>query len=115
MVNEKFWVKCSECPLIIIFTMQEFTKKPGGILECPAGNRCEYAANEIKRGTPPSTPAGTKPDENATLAADFLAELEEGIEILRRASPPDQERIDRLVRLTVEVREYIARRQDHLS
>jgi hypothetical protein len=47
--------------------------------------------------------------ESATVAADFLAEVERGIGILRNASRLDQERIDRLVRLTVEVREYIAR------
>ncbi len=47
--------------------------------------------------------------EGATVAADFLAEIERGIEILRNVSRLDQERIDRLVRLAVEVREYIAR------
>lgn len=108
MVNEEFWVKCSECPLIIIFTMQEFTAKHG-CLECAAGHRCEYSGEEIKRGSPSSTSRGTVTDKAATLAADFLAEIEKGIEILRKVSPPDQERIDRLVRLTVEVREYIAR------
>jgi hypothetical protein len=51
MEDEKCWVQCSECTLPITFTVQEFTKKLG-ILECPAGHRCEYAVEEIKRGKP---------------------------------------------------------------
>jgi hypothetical protein len=48
-------------------------------------------------------------DKSTTLAVAFLAEIEQGIKILRKVSPPDQDRIDRLVRLTVEVRKYIAK------
>jgi hypothetical protein len=53
-----------------------------------------------------------KRQPESTVAANFLTELENGIGILRKASPPDQERIDSLVRLTVEVREYIAHKDD---
>jgi hypothetical protein len=71
MVNEEFWVKCSECPLIFIFTMQVYgeTRKP-----------------RMCGGTPPSTFRGSTTDKGATLAADFLAEIEKGIEILRKVS-----------------------------
>ncbi len=49
--------------------------------------------------------------QNITLATNFLVELEDGVKILRRVSPPDQERIDRLARLIVEVRVYIAQQK----
>jgi hypothetical protein len=39
-------------------------------------------------------------DKSTTLAAALLAEIEQGIKILRKVSPPDQDRLDRLVRLT---------------
>ena len=53
-----------------------------------------------------------KRQPESMVAANFLVELENGIGMLRKATPPDQERIDRLVRLTVEVREYIAHKDD---
>src|SRR5208282_966077 len=52
---------------------------------------------------------GRMTDKSTTLAVAFLAEIEQGIKILRKVSPADQDRIDRLVRLTVEVRKYIAK------
>ena len=59
----------------------------------------------MKRPDVPTALGGTA---DANLAGRFLAELENGIKTLRNVSPPDQVRIDRLVRLMVEVREYIA-------
>jgi hypothetical protein len=51
MADEDCWVQCSECSLIITFTVQEFIKKLG-ILECPAGHRCEYEVEKITLGKP---------------------------------------------------------------
>ena len=54
-------------------------------------------------------------DQKATLADDFLAEIENGIRILRTVPPLDkerQERIDQWARLAVEVRKYIAQKRE---
>jgi hypothetical protein len=61
----------------------------------------------MKRSDIPTALGGTA---DATLAERFLEELEDGVRVLRLASPPDQARIDYVVHLAVEVREYIARK-----
>jgi hypothetical protein len=68
---EEGWVQCSECPLIITFPIAEFMKKLG-ILECPAGHRCEYEVSLINRGKPPQT---VHPMNDAEVAYKELESL----------------------------------------
>jgi hypothetical protein len=81
---EEGWVQCSECQLIITFPIAEFMKK-NGILECPAGHRCEYEVSLIHRGKPLQT---VHPMNNAEVAFKELESLLDFLKAFVEAKSP---------------------------